>query len=154
MSQCLEAFLEVLFVERGASKNTLESYRRDLTHFARFLAITPLEQATTDNVRAYLKYINDHHLKTSTRRRRISALRQFYRYIFAEKIINHNPCEEIDMPKRGAILPKTVSEEMIHKLITATSVLKGSEGVRALCLLEVLYATGLRVSELISLPYV
>jgi integrase/recombinase XerD len=153
MNQHFEAFLEVLYVERGASKNTLESYRRDLKHFAAFLAVTPLERASSDNIRAYLNYLSTVRLKTTTKRRRLSALRQYYRYLAAENIITKNPCEEIDIPKKSLTLPKTLSEEMITQLISATSVLKGSEGVRARCLLEVLYATGLRVSELISLPY-
>jgi integrase/recombinase XerD len=153
MSQYFEAFLEVLFVERGASKNTLESYRRDLKDFASFLSIMPLQKATADNVRAYLKYLTDHNLKPTTRRRRLSALRQFYGYLVAEKVIPSNPCDDIDMPKKSLALPKVVSEDVIQQLIVATDQLKGHEAIRAKCLLEVLYATGLRVSELISLPY-
>lgn len=152
MNLHFEAFLEVLFVERGASKNTLESYRRDLKHFATFLSVTPIKQATPDNIRAYLNYLSTQRLKTTTKRRRLSALRQYFRYLFAENIITSNPCDEIDMPKKNLALPKTLSEDVVVQLISATSSLKGSEGVRARCLLEVLYATGLRVSELISLP--
>jgi integrase/recombinase XerD len=153
MSQFFEAFLEVLFVERGASKNTLESYRRDLKHFAAFLSVTPLQKATPDNVRAYLQYLSDHKLKPTTRRRRLSALRQFYAYLLAEKIVVTNPCDDIGMPKKSLVLPKIISQEVIQDLLSATSALKDHESIRARCLLEVLYATGLRVSELISLPY-
>lgn len=153
MNHHFETFLEVLRVERGAAKNTLESYRRDLKHFAAFLAVTLPERATPDNIRAYLNYLNHHHLKTTTTRRRLSALRQYFRHLCTEKIISSNPCDEIDMPKKSLALPKTLSTEIIEQLMAATSILKGSEGIRARCMLEVLYATGLRVSELIALPY-
>jgi integrase/recombinase XerD len=152
MNPHINSFLESLAAERGASANTLSSYGRDLTFFQKFLAVTPLHTATGDNIRAYIQYLHQQDFKETSRARKLSALRQFYGYLFDRGTITHNPCADIATPKRQHTLPKTLSLEQIDGLMEATHSLTESEGARARCLLEVLYATGLRVSELISLP--
>ncbi|MCP5366902.1 MAG: site-specific tyrosine recombinase XerD [Hyphomicrobiales bacterium] len=141
-------------VERGGAANTLDSYRRDLTDFAAFLArrrCGPLE-AEADHLRAYLRSLADAGLAASTAARRLSALRQFYRFLYAEGLRGDDPTAAIDSPRRGRALPKYLGEEEVERLLAAARGRTGAEGTRAVALLELLYATGLRVSELVGLP--
>ena len=148
----LTLFLESLVAERGASQNTLKAYEHDLTHFSAFLKSTDLLKATPHDVRSYLQELHGRSLEPRTIARRLSALRHFYHFFQAQKEISHNPALEIDMPKIGKSLPKTLSPDDITALIEAAYHKEGPEGVRLVCLLELLYATGLRVSELVALP--
>lgn len=152
MNNHLEAFLESLYAERGASKNTLEAYRNDLLKFQKFLSFTPLEKATQDNIRAYIHYLASREFSASSRNRKLSALRQFYNFLYLQKIVAVNPSLDIDFPKQGKALPKILDEEEVTRLIAQAEILPHPDNYRAFCLLEVLYATGLRVTELISLP--
>jgi len=147
----LDTFLEKIYAENGASKNTIESYRRDVLDFKKFLSIQPLVKADTSNVRAYINYLAGQGMKSSSRARKLSALRQFYQYLFDENICRNNPCADIQSPKREQRLPKVISVHDVEQLLTACLKLPVHERLRALCLIEVLYATGLRVSELITL---
>lgn len=147
----LDTFLEKIYAENGASKNTTESYRRDILDFKKFLSIQPLIKADTSNVRAYINYLAGQGIKGSSRARKLSALRQFYQYLFEENICRINPCADIQSPKREQRLPKVISIQDIEQLLAACLTLTVHERLRALCLIEVLYATGLRVSELITL---
>ena len=156
-----ELFLEMLSAERGAAQNTLEAYRRDLEHFSGFARSTrtPMSDLSTQQIRDYLGVIADEGLAVSSRSRRLSAVRQFYRFLFVEGMRGDDPSSEISAPKKAQHLPKTLSvDEVDHLLYTAAQeaktarVRKKIPAIRLNCLLELLYATGLRVSELVTLP--
>lgn len=150
----VEMFLEMLVAERGAAKNTLESYQRDLGDFAGFAKAkhADMVQATPDLIRAYLKHLDGYGLAARTQARRLSALRMFFRFLYAERIREDDPTAVIDSPKVGKALPKYLSEDEVDRLLTTAANYSGKDGKRMVALMEVLYATGLRVSELVGLP--
>lgn len=157
----IEMFLEMLAAERGAAANTLAAYRRDLEHFARFLAAQcgPLEQATRRDIAAYLRAASEDGLSPASRARRLSAIRQLYKFLVSEDLVDEDPAADLAGPQGRRALPKTLSVAEVERLIaTARHRIEGSHGrervrtLRFYCLLEVLYATGMRVSELVSLP--
>lgn len=159
----IESFLEMLSAERGTADNTLESYRRDLDDFAGFLAARKAAAATAsrEDVAAYLSDLTRRGYAASSQARRLSALRQFYRHLFADGLRADDPTRTISTPKRRAALPKVLGEEEVDRLLAAAREASEVEGLSAAArlralrmhaLLEVLYATGLRVSELVSLP--
>lgn len=144
----------MLAAERGAAMNTLEAYRRDLDDFRSFLAGC---QATTgaagaQDIRAYLARLNAQGMAPRTAARRLSALRQFYRFLLGEGWRADDPTAEVDSPRLGRALPKILSESDVDLLLDQARSRPGPEGLRLIALLEVLYATGLRVSELVALP--
>lgn len=153
-SRRIEAFLEMCAAERGASKNTLEAYARDLKDFAGFLARRKLkpEAADTKTIRAYLGRLADAGLAPRTQARRLSAIRQFHRFLYGEGVRGDDPCQTIDAPGLGRPLPKLLSEDDVERLIEAAHAATGPEGLRLAALVEALYATGMRVSELVGLP--
>jgi integrase/recombinase XerD len=157
----IESFLEMMSAERGAAANTLDAYRRDLEDFARFLADASVAAATADDVRAYLADLNDRGFAATSQARKLSALRRFHRFLFAEGVRTDDPTGPIDSPKRRRALPKLLSEAEMRAILAAA----GEEAVaedasdaarrraaRLVALVETAYATGLRVSELIALP--
>ena len=156
-------FLDMLAAERGAGANTLEAYTRDLDDLAAHLASRKktIAAATTADLRGYLATLADRGFKASSVARRLSAIRQLYRFLYAEGHRADDPAAVIEGPKRGRPLPKVLSIGEVDRLLStahagATDAARSdAERLRALrlaCLLEVLYATGLRVSELIALP--
>jgi len=150
----LEAFLEMLSAERGASVHTLDAYRRDLLDYAGFLRKRSrgLANGTAADIRAFLTALSEAGLKASTQARRLSALRQLHRFLLDEDVRGDDPTSAIESPKRGRPLPKIVTEVQTHALIDAAASLDGPEAVRLLCIVELLYASGLRVSELVTMP--
>lgn len=144
-SALIEAFLEMLSAERGARANTLEAYRRDLDD-ARAEIKHGLERAGADAVEAYVAGLTRRGLAPATTRRRMSALRQFYRFLLQDNLRGDDPTSRLDPPKRARALPKTLSPDEIEQLIGA------AESARDRALMELLYGGGLRVSELVSLP--
>lgn len=150
----IEQFLEMMAAERGAAANTLESYRRDLSDFSAFSAAkgTAVEEAGTETVRSYLSRLNKAGIAPSTAARRLSALRQFYRFLYAEGVRTDDPSRAVDSPRQGRAIPKYLSEDEVDRLLAAARLHDGPEGQRRVALMEVLYATGLRVSELVGLP--
>jgi integrase/recombinase XerD len=144
-SALIEAFLEMLSAERGARANTLAAYARDLED-ARTEMHGGLAQASADAVEAYVAGLTRRGLSPATARRRISALRQFYRFCLGENIRADDPTSRLDAPRRARTLPKTLSVEEIERLIAA------AESPRDRAIIELLYGAGLRVSELVSLP--
>ena len=155
------SFLEMLAAERGAARNTLEAYRRDLDGFAAFLRQrgTALQDSRSADIIAHLRQLSESGLAASSRARLLSALRQFFRFLANEGVIAEDPTPGIAGPKLGRSLPRTLSVAEVEKLLEAARRLtcgtSGRDRVRALslhALLEVLYATGMRVSELVSLP--
>jgi integrase/recombinase XerD len=150
----LEAFLEMMSAERGAAAHTLEAYRRDLGDFAAFLRKRGrgLPAATTEDVRRYVAGLSEAGLKASTQARRLSSLRQFHRFLQDEGVRGDDPSAAVEAPKRTRPLPKIVGEQQMAKLIAAVSTLTGPEGGRLACIVELLYASGLRISELVTMP--
>ena len=155
-SGAIDAFLDMMAAERGASRNTLDAYRRDLFAFDSWLTKRDgsVRTASRDHVRQYLAYIATQGSAASTQARRLSALRQYFAFLYTEGWRGDDPTTAIDAPRRAQTLPKILSGQDIEALITAArdEAAKSTEGLRLLCMLEVLYAAGLRVSELITLP--
>jgi len=149
-----EAFLEMMAAERGAAGNTLEAYRRDLADAASFLKRRrrALPEASTDDLRAFLKALSGQGMTARTSARRLSALRQFFRFLLAEQRRLDDPTAALDSPRLGRKLPRPLGEKQVTALIDAAHRRGGPEGARLACLLELLYATGMRVSELVALP--
>lgn len=157
-----EAFLEMLSAERGAALNTLEAYRRDLEDAAGFLATrnTDLVGADSDDIRALLANLAGRGFAASSQSRRLSALRQFYRFIHAEGLRDDDPTGIVDSPRKARSLPKILSVEDVSRLLAraeadiaaAQTDQEKLQRVRFRALLELLYATGMRVSELVGLP--
>jgi integrase/recombinase XerD len=154
VSKHLEAFLEMMAAERGAAPLTLAAYHNDLSNLAGFL--TPggiaLEAADRERLHAYLASPATARLVPRTLARRISAMRQFYKFLMLEGVRQDDPTAELDTPRLGRPLPKILSETEIKSLIDAAQNWPREEGIRLGCVLELLYATGLRVSELVTLP--
>ncbi len=144
----------MLAAERNAAANTLSAYRRDLEDAAAFLKSKrrDLASATPDNLRAYLGHLTDQDLAPRTQARRLSALRQFYRFLVEDGRRKDDPTASLDAPKLGRPLPKLLSEAEMEALIEICRGLDGAEGARLLAMIELLYATGLRVSELVKMP--
>lgn len=149
----VEAFLEMLQAERGASRNTLEAYGRDLDDLQKFLARRKLRPAAADTaaLRAYLKALDYLGMTPRTVARRLSVMRQFYRFLLAERLREDDPAAPLDSPRLGRPLPKVLTRVEVDRLIEAAQA-KGGDGGRMETLLEILYGSGLRVSELVGLP--
>lgn len=158
----LNGFLDMLAAERGAAKNTLEAYERDLDDYLGFAASQGgPAAATADDIRAYLVELSERGLKASSAARRLSAVRQFHRFLYTEGLAGGDPTAAIEGPRLGRPLPKVLSVAEVDRLIGTAQQMAEQEGqspaararsVRMRCLIEMLYATGLRVSELIALP--
>ncbi|MSP48310.1 MAG: site-specific tyrosine recombinase XerD [Alphaproteobacteria bacterium] len=144
----------MMAAERGAAVNTLAAYRRDLEDFAVHAGRRGKSAATasTDDLRAYLAGLDAAGMSARTQARRLSALRQFHRFLLEEGIRTDDPTGVLDSPKLGRSLPKVLSEDEIRRLIEAAERRGGAEGARLVALLELIYGTGLRVSELVGLP--
>lgn len=153
-SRHVEAFLEMLAAERGAARNTLDAYGRDLRGFLAYASRRGRDalSADADDLRAWLGVQAGAGMSARTTARRLSALRQFFHFLYAEAMRGDDPSLAIDAPKQGRPLPKYLSEEQVDRLLAAAAALPGPRGVRTTALLEILYATGLRVSELVGLP--
>ncbi len=151
----LEPFLEMLVAERGASKNTVEAYARDLNHCAQFVGgqgAPDLAQATTQQLRSYLRALDETGLSARTAARRLSSLRQYFKFLFIESIRRDDPSSTLDSPRQGRSLPKTLSQDDVNALIAGLEKYSGPQPARLRALIELLYATGMRVSELVGLP--
>ncbi|MBI1648632.1 site-specific tyrosine recombinase XerD [Hyphomicrobium sulfonivorans] len=161
----IEAFLEMLGVERGAAANTIEAYRRDLTQLCEHLdgSGVDLIATTPDDIELWLEQRSAEGISAASRARALSAARQLFRFLVAEGHVENDPTEGRSGPRKPRALPKTLSVAEVDRLIAAatqrvedTSAAGDAvEHIRALrlcCLVEMLYATGMRVSELVSLP--
>jgi integrase/recombinase XerD len=148
-----EAFLEMLAAERGAAGNTLAAYRADLEDFTTFLGgrVTPLAADSTA-VAAYMVRLKENGMSARTQARRLSALRQFYLFLVREGRRADNPAAEQVMPRLPKALPKYLSESEVDELLRAARDMRGLPGLKMLAGLEILYSTGLRISELLALP--
>jgi integrase/recombinase XerD len=162
-TKLINLFLEMLAAEQGAGDNTLEAYRRDLTDASEFLSGSgkSLIVAGTQDLRDYLGDLDARGFKSSSVARRLSALRHLFRFLLNERIRSDDPAAILTGPKRGRGLPKILSIADVDRMLTRAKELAQAanasppqrlRALRLYCLLEVLYATGLRVSELVSLP--
>jgi integrase/recombinase XerD len=162
-TKLINLFLDMLAAEQGAGNNTLDAYRRDLSDFSEFLARSGQSFAAveTERLRDYLADLDTRGFKSSSIARRLSAIRHLFRFLLNERIRSDNPSAILSGPKRGRTLPKVLSIADVDRMLTHakdlaqasdTSALQRLRRMRLYCLLEVLYATGLRVSELVALP--
>jgi len=144
----------MLAAERGAAPLTLAAYQNDLSNLAGFLAPggLALEAADGERLHAYLASPATARLTPRTLARRTSAMRQFYKFLLLEGVRQDDPTAQLDTPRLGRPLPKILSEMEIKSLIDAAQSWPGDEGIRVGCIVELLYASGLRVSELVTLP--
>jgi integrase/recombinase XerD len=163
-AKLINLFLDMLAAEQGAGDNTLDAYRRDLTDFSEFIAPTGQGFAgvETQALRDYLAELDGRGFKSSSVARRLSAMRHLFRFLLNERIRSDDPAAILSGPKRGRALPKVLSISDVDRLLARAkaltadapdaSALQRLRAMRLYCLLEVLYATGLRVSELVALP--
>ena len=152
-SRNVEIFLEMMAAERGASANTIEGYNRDLRNFVLFMQRRreKIENADTKRIKQYLSRLYDEGRAATTRARHLSVLRQFFAFLFAEGLKDSDPTQHISLPKKGRVLPKVLSKLEVEKLLSAARVRDIASDLLLTTLMEILYATGLRVSELVSL---
>jgi integrase/recombinase XerD len=144
----------MMSAERGASKNTCLAYQRDLEDFTRWLAKRPHSVAEADSadIRDFLTALARRGLAPSSSARKLSSLRQFFKFLHSDGYRDDNPTTIIDSPRQGRSLPKILSEAEVDALLVAARTVKEAAGDRILAMMELLYATGLRVSELVGLP--
>jgi integrase/recombinase XerD len=155
----IDSFLEMMSAERGAAKNTLEAYRRDLEEasVALGLGASALMKAEREHLAGHVTTMAKTGLSAATQRRRLSSLRQFYRFLFSENLRGDDPTATLDSPSKPGSLPKTLSSKAVGDLLDramaeAREAPHDPAKLRLHALVETLYATGLRVSELVSLP--
>jgi len=148
-----EAFLEMMSVERAAAKNTLTAYARDLADATAFLAGRgrDLADAAAEDVEAYFAAVGARGLSPATAARRRAAVRQFYRFALGEGWRTDDPSRRVEAPRRGRSLPKVLSRAEVDRLIAAAGAKDGAQGLRLACMVELAYASGLRISELTGL---
>jgi len=150
--QVIEAFQDMLWMERGLSENTLKSYGTDLKGFSKWLKDKGLLSVDQGDIEAYLAYRFRQRAKARSAARLLSTLRRFYQYQYREGLISQDPTLHIDNPRIGRSLPDSLTEEEVEALLAAPETDK-LEGIRDRAMLELLYATGLRVSELVGLTF-
>jgi integrase/recombinase XerD len=159
----IELFLDMLAAERGAGPNTLAAYGLDLADFSGFLRVGRhgIATAGTDDVRAYLGHLSKRGFAATSVARRLSAIRQLFRFLYAEGVRRDDPAAVVEGPKRGRSIPKVLTIAQVDQLLATAraaserpflTLLERVRTARLTCLIEVLYATGLRVSELVALP--
>lgn len=139
----------MLVAERGASVHTVAAYRRDLIAFC--TTKPQAEQASTEDIRAHLQRLFNDNKSPRTVQRSLSAIRQYFAFLYSEDIRKDNPAIAVESPKRGRSLPKMLSVEEVDSLLHTAQLHESPEGLRMLAMLELLYASGLRVSELVTL---
>ncbi len=150
----VEAFLEMMAAERGASSNTLDAYRRDLLDLAAFLKARgrAADDAAESDLAAYMAQVEAEGLSRATAQRRLSAVRQFHKFLFAEAMRGDDPTTAIDAPKSARRLPRTLDEDEIGLLLAHVRADGSPRSLRLRALFELAYASGMRVSELVGLP--
>jgi integrase/recombinase XerD len=149
--QLIELFLEMLAAEQACAKNTLMAYARDLQDFYRFIQ-KPIAQIVTDDILAYLKELVDRKSSVATQARRLACIRKYFRFLFSEAVVTYDPTQTVESPRLGKHLPKTMSIDDVNLLLTTAAEQRDSCGVRLLTMLEIMYSSGMRVTELVSLP--
>lgn len=151
-NEAVNRFLEMMSAERGASANTLEAYGRDVEEFLTYCGGLALKEISRDDVGDFVQYLGREGRSPKTVARKLSAVREFFKFLYTEKDIKDNPAADVLTPKQEKPLPKFLSEDEIKRLIAAAKECSGSKGRQMTAMLELMYASGLRVSELVSLP--
>lgn len=146
----IDLFIDAMWLESGLSKNTLSAYRSDLSRLAKFVEAQSLLELTQADIQKFLAFMMAQGTKASSSARVLSTLRRFFRYQIRENRIVDDPCAQVLSPKQGRPLPKAMSEQQVDDLLNAPDV-ETALGLRDRAMLETLYATGLRVSELVGL---
>ena len=156
MNNDMKKFLEMMIAEKGVSQNTFQAYLSDLEEFQDFLksecGIGKIENAKKADVKQYLSFLQENGYSAKSQARKLSAMNSFYLFLLSENIIKENPISGIFAPKIGKSLPKYLSQTEIELLIKTAKKIHNARGIRLEFQMELLYATGLRVSELVSLP--
>jgi len=149
----VEAFLEMMAGERASARNTITAYGKDLTDAQAFLKArgVDLARASAQDVEAYFAALSDRGMSPATAARRRSAVRQFYRFVLGEGWRKDDPSRRVDAPKKGRPLPKVLSRQEVDAIIAAAAARDGAQGLRLACMVELAYASGLRISELTGL---
>ena len=150
----IEAFLEMMAGERASARNTLTAYGKDLADAQAFLKGrgVDLSNARPEQIEAYFAALSDRGMSPATAARRRSAVRQFYRFVLGEGWRSDDPSRRVDAPKKGRPLPKVLSRAEVDAIIAAAGARDGAQGLRLACMVELAYASGLRISELTALP--
>lgn len=151
-NEAVNRFLEMMSAERGASANTLEAYGRDVEEFLTYCGGLALKEISRDDVGDFVQYLGRVGRSPKTVARKLSAVREFFKFLYTEKDIKDNPAADVLTPKQEKPLPKFLSEDEIKRLIAAAKGCSGPKGRQMTAMLELMYASGLRVSELVSLP--
>ncbi|MDE0799292.1 MAG: site-specific tyrosine recombinase XerD [Rhodospirillaceae bacterium] len=151
MSRYIESFLDMMSAERGASLHTLDAYSRDIIGFSESID-GDVARATSEQLRDYFEGILAQGLRPRTAARRLSCLRQFFQFLFAEGVRDDDPTSVLDSPRQGLRLPKYLGEGEVDLLLEAARSKNTPAALRLTAILELLYASGLRISELVSLP--
>jgi integrase/recombinase XerD len=150
----VQDFLQYIIVERALSKNTIDSYKRDLTHYVRFLekveSIETIDQIERSNIMGYLLFLKENGKASTTLARNIASIRSFHQFLFREKVASLDPSVHIETPKTERKLPKVLNAEEVEALLE-TPASNDPFSQRDKAMLELLYATGIRVSELVQL---
>lgn len=150
-TQQIELFLDACAAEKGLAQNSIISYRSDLVQFVEFCGIQP-EKVTKDAAERYIRHLYERSFERNSVARKISALRDFYKFLLSEKLIEVNPFADIDTPKRNLSLPKFLTREEVGLIIKEAEKDNDFSHQRTAVMLKLMYACGLRVSELVSLP--
>ncbi len=150
----VEAFLEMMAAERAAARNTLTAYGKDLADASDFLAGLGRDfgSATAEDIEAYFAELGARGLSPATAARRRASVRQFYRFVLGEAWRSDDPSRRVEAPRKGRPLPKVLSRDEVDRLIAAAGARDGGEGIRLACMVGLIYASGLRISELTALP--
>ena len=149
LSDLITEFLRYLLIDKGYSENTIESYKRDLNKFLEYNKNTSIDNISNEDLKKYIKYLNDNGLNEKSIARNISSLKSFYKFLVISKYISSNTSDSLYLPKIKKSLPSTLTEEEVMSLLDID--LTDNFSYRNKAMLELLYATGLRVSELINL---
>lgn len=148
----IDHYLESITAEKQLAKNTVLSYQIDLQLFAEFIHPLPLDQAQKEHIQHYLASVMDKKLSRATIARRLSSLKQFYLFLLREQTIETSPVSEIDLPLPTRKLPRVLTTKQIDQLIHAAHAANTPEDIRLTLIIELLYASGMRISELVTLP--
>jgi integrase/recombinase XerD len=154
MQEFIDSFIDHLMVQLGYSQNTLSAYRNDLGQFAEYLAAAGWlrwAQVTENTIAGYLLQLRDKEYSSSTVARKTAAIKRFFRYLASEGLVSENPALQVGTPKVAKKIPRTLGIDEVDRLLTTIREGSGPKTLRDLAMIELLYATGMRVSELISL---
>ena len=151
MPKNIELFIDMMAAEKGASANTVDAYRRDLEQFCEFVGGNETN-VEMKNIEQFVSYLSEKAFSPKTISRKLSSLREFYKFLYSEKIIDDNPAANIISPKQEKPLPKFLTEDEVKNLVDAAESDLSFSGRRLISMLKLMYACGLRVSELVSLP--